>query len=210
MTPRSPGALPLAVGRVHRSSYRGGRWFGRSWASTLDQRLVVAGQTVVFAAEDGVVLCYPRPRDDGVPVLPVAGARWPLTWDSDGYTVTDPQAGLVRRFALRSGFYLSAAGEGELPLVSVTDRAGHKIRFEYRPDGSPQSVTHDGGYHLRVLVAGGRVAGLALAGAGPDGQDVPLARYGYDEAGDLAEVFNSSGQPLRFVLRRGRAADRMD
>jgi RHS repeat-associated protein len=192
------GSLPLAVGRVHRSSYRGGRWFGRSWASTLDQRLVLTGQAVVFAAEDGMVLCYPRPADDGVPVLPVAGRRWPLTRDHGAYTVTDPQAGLVRRFTLRPGFYVSAAGAGELPLVSVTDRAGHKIRFGYSEDGSPESVMHEGGYHLKVVARGGRVTGLMLAGAGPDGQDVPLTRYGYDEAGDLAEVFNSSGLPLRF------------
>ena len=194
---RLPGRLSLVVQRMHRSSYRGGRWFGRSWASTLDQRLVVAGRTVAFAAEGGVVLCYPRPAGQE-PVLPLAGPRWPLARDGEAYTVTDPQSGVVRRFEPRSGFYLSAAGEGELPLVSVTDRAGHRISFGYAQDGAPESVTHDGGYQVRVIVSGGRVAGLALAGAGPDGADVPLARYRYDEAGDLAEVVNSSGQPQRF------------
>jgi len=194
---RLPGRLPLTVQRMHRSSYQGGRWFGRSWASTLDQRLVVAGRTVAFAAEDGVVLCYPRPAG-GEPVLPLAGARWPLARDGKAYTVTDPQSGVVRRFEPRSGFYLSAAGEGELPLVSVTDRAGAAISFGYAQDGAPESIIHDGGYHVRVMVSGNRVAGLALAGAGPDGADVPLARYGYDAAGDLAEVINSSGQPQRF------------
>ena len=43
-----------------------------------------------------------------------------LARDGEAYTVTDPQSGVVRRFEPRSGFYLSAAGEGELPLVSVT------------------------------------------------------------------------------------------
>jgi len=194
---RLAGSLPLAVQRVHRSSYRGGRWFGRSWASALDQRLVVAGRTVAFAAEDGVVLCYPRPGE-GEPVLPLAGARWPLARDGEAYTVTDPLSGVVRRFEPRSGFYVSAAGEGELPLVSVSDRAGHRISFGYGQDGAPESITHDGGYRIRVIVGGARVTGLVLVGAGPDGQDVPLSRYGYDEAGDLAEVVNSSGQPQRF------------
>jgi RHS repeat-associated protein len=195
---RLAGRLPLMVERVHRSNYQGGRWFGRSWASTLDQRLVVTGQAVVFAAENGAALCYPRPAAEGFPVLPVAGRQWPLARDRDGYTVTDPQAGVVRRFAPRSGFYLSAAGEGELPLVSVTDRTGCKIRFEYTQDGAPDSVAHDGGYRLRVIVSGARVAGLMLAGSGPDGIDLPLVRYGYNAAGDLAEVFNSSGIPQRF------------
>jgi RHS repeat-associated protein len=195
---RLPGTLPLVLGRVHRSSYRAGRCFGRSWASDLDQRLVVAKGIVAFAVGDGSVLCYQRPGANSVTVQPMAGRRWPLARDSDGYTVTDPQAGVVRRFAQRPGYHVSADGEGELPLVSVTDRAGHKIRFGYRENGTPESVTHDGGYRVRVAVSGGRVAALWLAGAGPDGQDLPLTRYGYDQAGDLAEVVNSSGIPQRF------------
>ncbi|MEU0913167.1 DUF6531 domain-containing protein [Streptomyces althioticus] len=33
------GLLPLIARRTHVSTYRRGRYFGRSWASTLDQRL---------------------------------------------------------------------------------------------------------------------------------------------------------------------------
>jgi RHS repeat-associated protein len=192
------GALALVLRRTHRSAYRAGRWFGRTWASTLDQRLEVGEQGVFVADDDGVILCYPHPGAHGEPVWPVAGARWPLARHRDGYTVTDPQAGIVRRFEPRSGFYLSAAGYGELPLVSVSSRAGDEISFSYRPDGAPQTVTHGGGYQVRVQVAGNRVAGLALAGAGDGGADVPLTRYGYDDTGNLAEVINSSGAPLRF------------
>ena len=201
------GVLPLVLRRVHRSSYRAGRWFGRSWASTLDQRLEVSENAVCFATADSVVLRYPHPdgggRGDGGengaggPVLPVTGARWPLARDGDGYTVTDPRAGIVWRFEPRSGYYLSAGGLGELPLVSVTGRCGDRITIRYGPDGAPQAVTHDGGYQVRVLTAAGRVAGLDLAGAGPGGGDVPLTRYGYDGAGNLAKIANSSGRPQR-------------
>jgi RHS repeat-associated protein len=191
------GALAVVVRRTHRSGYRAGRWFGRTWASTLDQRLEIDERGVFVTDDDGVILCYPHPGGDGEPVLPVTGARWPLARDGDGYTVTDPQAGVVRRFEPRSGFYVSA-GYGELPLVSVTSRAGDQISFGYRQDGAPQTVTHSGGYQVRVQVAGHRVAGLVLAGAGEAGADVQLARYGYDDAGNLAEVINSSGAPLRF------------
>jgi RHS repeat-associated protein len=128
----------------------------------------------------------------------VASAQWPLARDDDGYTVTDPQAGIVRRFEPRSGFYLSAEGYGELPLVSVTDRAGHQIRFDYSPDGTPLAITHNGGYQINVLTAGNRIAALALADAGAQGQDVPLIAYRYDPKGNLSEVINSSGQPLRY------------
>ena len=193
------GVLPLALRRVHRSSYRAGRWFGRSWASTLDQRVEVSEHAVCFATAGSAVLRYPPPGENGEPALPVAGARWPLARDAGGYTVTDPQAGIAWRFEPRSGYYVSAAGHGELPLVSVTDRAGHRITVEHAPDGAPAWLTHSGGYRVRVLAAGGRVAGLDLAGAGPDGGDVPLLRYGYDAAGNLASIVNSSGQPQRLA-----------
>jgi len=193
-----PGTLPLVLERTHRSSYRAGRWFGRSWVSTLDQRLEVTASGVFFARPDGSVLSYPHPDVGGEPVWPVSGARWPLARDEDGYTVSDPQAGTARRFESRSGYYLSPDGLGELPLVSVTSRAGHRIGFEHDQDGAPVSVTHDGGYQVKVEITGGRVASLSLTGAGDGGQDVTLMRYGYDEAGNLAEVINSSQLPQRF------------
>jgi RHS repeat-associated protein len=197
-----PGSLPLVLQRAHRSGLRTGRWFGRSWASTLDQRLELTAEGVFFAAANGMVLCYPHPGLGEEPVWPVSGARWPLARDGDTYTVTDPQAGTVRRFEPRSGYYLSAEGYGELPLVSVTSRAGHQISVSYGPGGEPRSVIHDGGYEVLVTVSGGQVTGLSLAGAGDRGQDLPLVRYTYDGAGNLAEVINSSGLPLRYFYDR--------
>jgi RHS repeat-associated protein len=192
------GALPLVLRRVHRSGYRAGRWFGRTWASTLEQRLEVGEDGVFLAADDGAILCYPLPDADGAAVLPVTGAQWPLARDAGGYTVTDPQSGITRRFESRSGYYLSAAGHGELPLVSLTGRAGDQITFGYRDDGAPQEVAHSGGYRVRVQASRSRVMGLVLEGAGEAGADIPMTRYDYDEAANLAEVINSSGQPLRF------------
>jgi RHS repeat-associated protein len=195
---RLPGTLALVMERAHRSSYRAGRWFGPSWMSTLDQRLEVTAAWVFFARPDGSVLTYPHPARAGEVAQPVSGACWPLTRDDHGYTVSDPGAGTVWRFEPRSGYYRSPDGRGELPLVSVTSRAGHQIGLRYRLDGAPESVSHSGGYRVNVAVTGGRVVSLTLAGAGAGGQDVVLTRYGYDEAGNLAEVINSSGAPLGF------------
>jgi RHS repeat-associated protein len=147
----------------------------------------------VFA--DGRVLLWPR-RDlhgdhsGGQP--PSAGPAWPLRREADGsYAVTDPQQGLTWRYDRRPGFWQYADGQGELPLVSVTDRTGHVVAFDYDESGRPTAVTHSGGYRVSVTVSQGRVTGLALG-------DVPLARYEYDGDGNLAGVVNSSGQPLRF------------
>ncbi len=103
-----PGVLPLIIGRAHRSSWRAGRWFGPSWASSFDQRLQIAPDRIVGVFADGRVLSWPcRSGEDGpVPVtgLPVTGPRWRLERTGDGaFTVTDPQAGLAWRFEGLSG-----------------------------------------------------------------------------------------------------------
>jgi RHS repeat-associated protein len=187
-----PGLLPLVLRRAHRSSQRAGRWFGESWVSSLDQRVLVTGDRIAAVFADGQVLLYRRGDVGGAGrVLPAAGPEWPLRREADGsYVVTDPQRGLTWRYAARPGFWRYADGQGELPLVSVTDRAGHVVVYDYDEQGQPTFVTHSGGYRVSVTIAGGRVTGLALG-------DTPLARYEYDDSGSLAGVVNSSGRPLR-------------
>jgi RHS repeat-associated protein len=188
-----PGALPLVLRRVHRSSQRGGRWFGESWVSSLDQRLLVMPDRLVAVFGDGQVLVYRRPELDGVGSegLPVTGPCWPLTRvGEDAYTVTDRQGGLTWRFEAHSAYWRYAGGQGEFPLTSVRDRSGHEISFAYGEAGEPVSVTHSGGYRVDVTVAGGRVAELSLRGTS-------LTRYAYNESGQLTGIVNSSGQPLR-------------
>ncbi|MEU8183481.1 DUF6531 domain-containing protein, partial [Micromonospora sp. NPDC049044] len=193
-----PGLLPLVLGRSHLSSYRAGRWFGPSWASTLDQRLEVDDQGVCFVAEDGMVLTYSTPA--GVPLMPETGPRWPLTTTADGYRVDQPDLGRALHFQAVPDLP-EPAGEGEpvevLPLVAVTDRNGHRIDLDWR-DGVVVEVRHSGGYRIAVDTLHGRVAALSLLDAEPSGAARTLVRFGYDEAGHLAEVVNSSGLPLRF------------
>ena len=185
-----PGLLPLVIGRAYRSSWRAGRWFGPSWASSLDQRLQVFPDRIAGVFADGRVLSWScRPTEDGpVPLtgLPVTGPRWRLERTGDGaFIVTDPQAGLVRRFE----------GHGaELPLVCVTDRRGGQIRFGYTEQGEPAWIAHSGGYRVLVVMSAGRVAELRLATAA--GEET-LTRYRYDPAGNLAGVVNGSGRTLR-------------
>jgi uncharacterized protein DUF6531 len=61
-----PGVLPLVIGRAYRSSWRAGRWFGPSWASSFDQRLQIAPDRIVGVFADGRVLSWPcRSGEDG-------------------------------------------------------------------------------------------------------------------------------------------------
>ncbi|MFE2011702.1 putative T7SS-secreted protein [Streptomyces sp. NPDC059491] len=183
-----PGTLPLVFQRTFDSSRRSGRWFGPTWSSTLDQRLEIDAEGVVFSCDEGSLLAYPHPAP-GVPVMPTHGRQWPLDRVGDGYTVTDPDSGTVRHFADR--------GHGIALLAQIDDRNGRWIAFEHDGTGAPTAIVHHGGYHLKLTTSEGRVTALQLADAAADGSDQEILRYGYTD-GHLTEVTNSSGRPLRF------------
>ena len=195
-----PGVLPLVLERTHRSSRRTGRWFGRSWLSSFDQRLQVTADRIIGVFADGRLLTWASP--DGLgddPLLPLRGPAWQLRRNADGsYAVTDPQRGLTWRFERRAGYSSGPGDQGELPLVSLTDRIGHEIAFSYDAAGQPVAVAHSGGYRVLVTMTNGHVAALTLAGHDGAG-DVPLRRFTYDLHGNLSGVINSSGKPLRFT-----------
>ncbi|GAA3877132.1 hypothetical protein GCM10022227_38690 [Streptomyces sedi] len=187
-----PGILPLVIERHHISSYRDGRWFGASWASTLDQRLVLDEHGARFLTADGMTLLYPRPLPDE-PVLPVEGPRWTLSWDGQ------PEAPLSihQRKTGRTLHFAPTPGRpgNELPLIAITDRNNNRIQLAYDHTGAPTDLHHSGGYHLGITTTHGRVTALHLLNA-PD--QPTLLTYGYDQAGLLAEITNSSGLPLKF------------
>ncbi|GHF46718.1 RHS repeat-associated protein [Amycolatopsis bartoniae] len=180
-----PGVLPLLLRRTHVSSYRAGRSYGRSWASTLDQRVEVDAAGVVYVAEDGMLLVYPAPPADG-PVLPEMGPRWPLSRTVDGgFTVERGKTGQRLHFAPGTGL-----------LREVRDRSGNRIEFDRDATGAPTAVRHSGGYELAVATDRGLITALSLQDE--HGGEIPVVRYRYDDAGRLAEVLNSSGAALRF------------
>ncbi|MEW2302232.1 DUF6531 domain-containing protein [Streptomyces sp. NPDC006655] len=195
-----PGLLPLVLRRTHLSTYESGRFFGPSWASTLDERLELDAHGAAFATDDGMILLYPVP-EAGASVLPVEGPRWPL--DMDGgpgapLRITDPVSGVTRHFTARQRS--TAADEPfTLHLVTLTDRNGFRVDFDRDADGTPISVRDSGGRHVDVETEGGRVTGLRLHSPqdGPGG--VLLRRFGYSPDGDLIEVYNSSGLPMEFA-----------
>ncbi|WP_116211756.1 DUF6531 domain-containing protein [Streptomyces olivoreticuli] len=202
-----PGALSLVVGRTHLSSYRAGGCFGPTWASTLDERIQLDAEGVVFVAADGMRLVYPVPKP-GEPVLPAKGPRRILTWDGrpDGvFTVEDPATGLVRTFSGPTA--TDVPGAVQLPLSSVHDRNGARVDFERTANGLPTAIRHSGGRYVAVDTEGARVTALRLLDEAPSpyeprpstGGGTVLVRYGYDAAGNLTEVTNSSGGPLRFT-----------
>ncbi|WP_051943699.1 DUF6531 domain-containing protein [Streptacidiphilus rugosus] len=187
-----PGSLPLVFTRSFESGYRAGRWMGRRWVCTFDERLEIDAEGVVHVRADRVTQAYPHP-EPGEPVQASAGDRRFLDVDARGrcYTVTEPGTGLVREFTTQSD-------NATALLTRVRDRSGRHYDLEYDGAGTPLAIQHSGGYRLLVTTDAGRITGLFLAGAAPEGGDQELLRYGYGQDGNLTEVYNSSGLPMRF------------
>ncbi|MEY9845235.1 RHS repeat-associated protein [Streptacidiphilus sp. BW17] len=187
-----PGSLPLKFTRCFESGYGAGRWMGRRWVCTFDERLEIDEQGVVHLGADRVTQAYPHP-EPGLPVQASAGRRLDLEVDSRGraYSLTDRHSGVVREFTVQPG------GRAAL-LTRVRDRSGRSYTLEYDRAGTPLGIDHSGGYRLRVTVADGRITELWLADGAPDGGDQLLLRYGYDR-GHLTQVWNSSGLPMVFA-----------
>ncbi|AWT44090.1 MULTISPECIES: RHS repeat-associated core domain-containing protein [Streptomyces] len=194
-----PGILPLTLRRTHLSGYDGGRFFGPSWASTLDERLEENKELggIWWYREDGSILVYPRRPDlPGDRVNPAEGTPLPLTYVTRGttyvLTTQDPRTGLMRHFEP------SPSREGVWWLSGIEDRNGNTITFERADDDTPTEVTHTGGYHLRLHSdpERGRVTALhLLTEDGP----VRLRAYRYDDAADLIESRNAVDAPLHLT-----------
>ncbi|MFF4901667.1 RHS repeat-associated core domain-containing protein [Streptomyces sp. NPDC001068] len=185
------GALPLVLERHHVSSFREGQWFGPSWSSVLDERLLLDADGVRLVTADGMVLHYPIP-EAGLPMLPVMGPRWPLEWSGDsgdGMRVLVPDTGRIRHFRALPGPVAS-----ELRLVAISDRDGGRVDVEHDDEGVPRAVFREGGYRLGLETADRRVTALRLDS---DPDRPVIARYRYDEAGDLRETYGSSRRALK-------------
>ncbi|MEV4643859.1 RHS repeat-associated core domain-containing protein [Saccharopolyspora sp. NPDC049357] len=179
------GPLHLVLERMHVSSYRAGRWFGATWASTLDQRLEIDHEHVRYFSPDGMILFYPLPAGDA-PVLPIDGPRWPLSLREDGYVITEQ--GRELHFG---------RSRGVLPLLRIEDDDGRRIDIEHTPYGPPKELRHSDGYHVVIDSDEGKPTAVRVLDE-RRGLDVVVVRYGYDARGRLSEVINSSGIPLRF------------
>ncbi len=95
-------------------------------------------------------------------------------------------------------------GSGTALLDAVVDRNGNRISFEYGSCGTPPSIVHEGGYHLKVTADNGRITALCLAKPLPTEAIRRWSSFGYTD-GNLTSVTNSSGLPLRFDYdERGR------
>ena len=197
-----PGVLPLVLCRAYASNYGHGALFGPGWSSTLDERVVVDADGIHYLGDDAQILTYGIPAEPRQQVLPVAGARWPLTWDRhlDAIEIFDPSTGITRHFAPPPPQQVASRGRRQVRhLVRVTDRNDNWLTIARDEDGVPTEIDHIGGYRIAVDSVfrgdGVRVESLRLLGeADPAG--APLIGYAYDPAGRLVEILDTNNLPL--------------
>ncbi|RFU88660.1 hypothetical protein DY218_00455, partial [Streptomyces triticagri] len=189
-----PGTLPLALTRRADSGYRGGRWFGPCWSSSLDERLEHDEQGVVHFTPDGLLVAYPPAALGGAPVWPTepTAPRRALTRATDG-TWTITELGAPTRHFTPDGL-----------LSTLTDHHGNRISFTYTPSGAPSAITHSGGYRLRILhdPTLERITGIELATLDDevDVRWIRLVSYAYDTHGNLTEQTRATpGSTTRFT-----------
>ena len=189
--------LPVNLERIHLSNYRKGRWFGRTWASSLDQRVEIDEDGIHFAAHDGMVLHYTVPTRPGERVMPAGGQAWPLWWDRDRDTIVIEQPESGRSLLFPPG----PTPELCRPLAVVVDDNSNWMMFIYDDDGVPTDVYHSGGYHVVVEAvstgAGTRIGALYMADPGT-GERTRVVSFGYDARGRLTDTVDSGELPLVF------------
>ncbi|MBN6038103.1 DUF6531 domain-containing protein [Amycolatopsis sp. 195334CR] len=179
------GRPDLVLRRFHRSSYRAGRWFGASWASTVDQQLLVDELHLRLFTADGRIRCYPHPTGTEA-VHPVTGPGDPLRRSADGHRVETPDGTLL---------FEPGAEPGVRRLLAIEHPGSPPATIEYTESGAPGVLRGAGGQEVRFTTADGRITGIDVLG---DGITTAVVRFGYNRLGQLVQVANAGGPPMSF------------
>ncbi|MGC7094959.1 DUF6531 domain-containing protein [Amycolatopsis lurida] len=179
------GRPDLVLRRTHLSSYRAGRWFGASWASTLDQHLLADELHLRLFTADGRVWCYPHPTGADA-VLPLTGHGHPLRRHADGDRVETPDGVLL---------FEPGHGSGVRRLLAIEHPGTPPATIEYTGGGAPAVLRGAGGQEVRFSTADGRITGIDVVG---DGITTAVVRFGYNKLGQLVQVANAGGPPTSF------------
>ena len=203
-----PGVLPLILRRAYSSGYKHGRLFGPGYASTLDIRIQISRDEILYLDDDARVVSFPVPSSTGERVSADTGPRLVLSWDRERDVVTVLDRDLRTTYEFDGSASGRAEGGGaERPLTAICDRAGNRIGIDRDRDGLPLEVRHFAGYRVVVETSyvrvGWRVEGLRLiaapSGPVPDGGTV-LRQFGYDAGGRLAEVADEAGNATTYTV----------
>jgi RHS repeat-associated protein len=135
---------------------------------------------------------FPRPTDNGPSES--GGFGWLLRKNRTGYELALPDGRMLEfeRFSAPRVYR----------LVGVVDNNGNRIRFERDEAGKLTGLVDSAGRPYRVRVdAVGRLAEIAVATEATHSQWMMVARYTYDEAGDLVAFQDAEGFVWRYFYK---------
>ncbi len=190
-----PGPIPLQWERVYFSTSTLNGALGYSWHHNYDLSLYAD------LNEDLTAVRLADGRVAGFPLLAVGEQHYDrkekltLIRDRQGYLLKN-QAGLLHRFSQTS------SDEVVHRLVSIENRSGHLIRFNYSQNGHLQQIIDSAGRKLSFVNDNqGRIR--EIIGPHPDreNQTIKLVSYEYDAQGNLVTVNDTLNQPFRYVYQ---------
>jgi RHS repeat-associated protein len=192
-----PGPLPLRFERVWYSTSTYVGPLGHGWHHSYDAGLYVTAEEVLYRTPDGRIV-------DLQPLAPGGEyyermERLSVARDEVGYRVQGSD-GLTYRFVPLSNGRPEALVR--YVLTGVVNRAGHRISLSYDDGGRLTEIVDSGGRSVRFEHDGlGRVTTVTAPHPDRSGERFPVARYGYDELGNLASVADALGNVMRYAYR---------
>ena len=195
-----PGRIPLEWNRHYGSRSDRVGICGHGWETPADARLEFDEDGAVTFRDGTAAATYFDREPDATPVMePVDGGL--LYRTEHGFAVRR-KGGLIYHFPAL------AAGETEALVHEVQDLCGNWLRFERDRNGL-LAVEESAGRRLKATSRGGLLLRLELEH--PDFPDPhPLARFEYDEAGDLTAVYDALDLPYGFAYRNHRLVRHTD
>lgn len=192
-----PGPIPLIWERTwySTSAYKGP--LGHGWHHAYDLRLHYS------APDDCILIRMADGRNITFPILlPGESAynlqeKMQLMRDDRFYLITDAEQ-LTYRF--RAPLGNSTAVQ---PLLSVENRAGFSIKFNYDPRGFLEQITDSAGRVLKVQCdSGGRIMSISAPHPDQSNRYATLVSYTYDANGNLSEARDALDQPFRYFYQK--------
>jgi RHS repeat-associated protein len=188
-----PGPIPFKFERTYysRSDYNGPLGYG--WHHSYDQFIRLEKKRIVLKAGDGREL-YFSPLKEGETTRNHS-ERLNLTRLREGFRV-DTSDNLK--------FFFGAAGhaDGTLPLLRIEDLNGNKISLKYDAAGRLMQLIDSAGRDLRFTIdRNDRLAALNVPDPNARDKRLDVARFEYDQYGDLTAAFDALGHAYRYAYK---------
>src|SRR5262245_39033924 len=185
-----PAQIPCYLARRYSSADRSDGPFGHGWTHNLQSYIHADSVSIVMHGAGEAPTAFVHPSD-GIPVVDDAEIfklraerLWWLVTDPDGQTWAFERAPDPR---------------GHSPLVALADIHGNRITFDYDSRGNLTRI--EDAEHRDIRFSSdteGRIVAIAVSHPQLQPEQLVIARFVYDQRGDLVAAYDQSGVPVRY------------